>query len=132
MLLTTQPRLDLGRRVVAEAIGTCLLVVAIVGSGIMASRLSPGDVGLQLVENAAATAGALIGLIVMFGAVSGAHFNPVVTIVERLVGAMSTDEAVAYIAAQIAGGCAGALLANAMFELPVFQWADRGRASGAL
>ena len=69
-----------------KALGTGFLVVAVIGSGIMASRLSPDDVGLQLLENAAATAGALIGLILMFGAVSGAHFNPVVTLVDRLFG----------------------------------------------
>ena len=68
--------LDLTRRLVAEALGTGFLIIAVIGSGIMASRLSPDDVGLQLLENAAATAGALIGLILMFGAVSGAHFNP--------------------------------------------------------
>ena len=77
---TGQLRLDLARRLAAEALGTGLLIMAVIGSGIMASRLSPDDVGLQLLENAAATAGALIGLILMFGAVSGAHFNPVVTL----------------------------------------------------
>ena len=74
---------DLTRRLVAEALGTGLLIVAVIGSGITASRLSPDDVGLQLLENAAATAGALIALIWTFGAVSGAHFNPVVTVVDR-------------------------------------------------
>lgn len=72
-------RLDLTRRLAAEALGTAFLIVAVIGSGIMASQLSPTDVGLQLLENAAASAGALVGLILMFGAVSGAHFNPVVT-----------------------------------------------------
>ena len=72
-------RLDLPRRLVAEALGTGFLIIAVIGSGIMATRLSPNDVGLQLLENAAATGGALIGLILMLGAVSGAHFNPVVT-----------------------------------------------------
>ena len=80
---TGRRRSDLSRRLVAEALGTDLLIIAVIGSGIMASRLSPDDVGLQLLENAAATAGALIGLILMFGAVSGAHFNPVVTLVDR-------------------------------------------------
>ena len=75
--------LDLTRRLVAEAIGTGLLIIAVIGSGIMATNLSPNDVGLQLLENAAATAGALVGLILMFGAVSGAHFNPAVTLVDR-------------------------------------------------
>ncbi|HEY5156268.1 MAG TPA: aquaporin, partial [Acidimicrobiales bacterium] len=68
-------RLDLTRRLVAEAFGTGMLIVAVIGSGIAASRLSTGDIGLQLLENAAATAGALVGLILMFAAVSGAHFN---------------------------------------------------------
>lgn len=125
-------RLDLVRRLVAEAIGSCFLIIAVVGSGIMASRLSPDDVGLQLLENAAATAGALIGLILMFGAVSGAHFNPVVTIVDRLFGTISTGDAAAYICAQVVGGCAGSFLANAMFELPTFHWATKERSSGAL
>ena len=73
---------DLTRRLVAEALGTAFLIIAVIGSGIMATNLSPDDVGLQLLENAAATAGALIGLILMFGAVSGAHFNPAVTLVD--------------------------------------------------
>ena len=85
-------RLDLSRRLVAEALGTGFLIIAVIGSGIMASRLSPNDVGLQLLENAAATAGALIGLILMLGAVSGAHFNPVVTLVDRLSGTLSTRD----------------------------------------
>jgi arsenate reductase len=124
--------LDLARRLTAEALGTCLLIIAVVGSGIMASRLSPDDVGLQLLENAAATAGALIGLILMFGAVSGAHFNPIVTLVDRLFGTISTRDAVLYAVAQTVGGCIGTLIANAMFELPTFQWSTHERSSGAL
>lgn len=123
--------LDLARRLVAEALGTCLLIIAVVGSGIMASRLSD-DVGLQLLENAAATAGALIGLILMFGAVSGAHFNPIVTLVDRLFGTISTRDTVLYAVAQTVGGCIGSLIANAMFELPTFQWSTHERSSGAL
>jgi arsenate reductase len=123
---------DLGRRLTAEALGTGFLVVAVVGSGIMASRLSPGDVGLQLLENAAATAAALIGLILVFGAVSGAHFNPVVTLVDRADGDISTRDTVAYIAAQIVGGCLGAVLANLMFDLPAIDISDTDRSSGAL
>lgn len=125
-------RLDLSRRLVAEALGTCLLLVAVVGSGIMASRLSPDDVGLQLLENALATAAALVGLILMFGAVSGAHFNPVVTLLDRFSGTVTTHDAVAYIGAQVLGACAGSLLANAMFERPTFEWATTTRSSGAL
>jgi glycerol uptake facilitator-like aquaporin len=129
---TGQPGLDLARRLTAEAIGTCLLIIAVIGSGIMASRLSPNDLGLQLLENAAATAGALIGLILMFGAVSGAHFNPVVTLVDRLFGSISTRDAALYAVAQTAGGCVGAVLANLMFELDAINISTRERSSGAL
>ena len=125
-------RLDLARRLVAEALGTALLIIAVVGSGIMASRLSPDDVGLQLLENAAATAGALIGLILMFGAVSGAHFNPVVTLVDRLFGTISTRDTVLYAVAQTIGGCIGTILANVMFELDAVNLSTKTRASGAL
>jgi glycerol uptake facilitator-like aquaporin len=123
---------DLGRRLLAEALGTGLLVVAVVGSGIMASRLSPDDVGLQLLENAAATAGALIGLILVFGAVSGAHFNPVVTLIDRANRDITTRDAAGYITAQILGGAAGATVANVMFELPAINVSTTERSSGAL
>ena len=125
-------RLDLARRLTAEALGTGLLVVAVIGSGIMASRLSPDDIGLQLLENAAATAGALVGLIWMLGAVSGAHFNPVVTLIDRSFGAISTRDTGLYIVAQIAGGCLGAMVANLMFDLPAIDWSTKDRSSGAL
>ena len=125
-------QLDLTRRLVAEALGTGLLVIAVIGSGIMASRLSPGDVGLQLLENAAATAGALIALIWMLGAVSGAHLNPVVTLIDRSFGDISTRDTGAYIVAQIIGGCLGAVVANVMFELPAVDWSSTQRSSGAL
>ena len=101
-----------------------MLIVAVIGSGIAASRLSTGDVGLQLLENAAATAGALIGLILMFGAVSGAHFNPVVTILDRLLGTTTTRDTGLYIVAQVIGGCLGAMLVNLMFELPAVERLD--------
>jgi glycerol uptake facilitator-like aquaporin len=123
---------DLARRLVAEALGTGLLVVAVIGSGIMASRLSPDDVGLQLLENAAATAAALIALIWMLGAVSGAHFNPVVTLIDRGFGAISTGDTALYIAAQVIGGCAGAIVANVMFSLPAIELSTTDRSSGAL
>lgn len=123
--------LDLVRRLVAEALGTGLLVIAVIGSGIMASRLS-NDVGLQLLENAAATAAALIGLILLFGAVSGAHFNPVVTLVDRAFGAITTRDSGLYIAAQVTGGCVGAVLANLMFELPAIELSTKTRSSPAL
>lgn len=123
---------QLSRRLVAEALGTALLIIAVVGSGIMASNLSPNDVGLQLLENSAATAGALIGLILMFGAVSGAHFNPVVTMVDRLLGAITTRDMVLYTIAQTVGGVIGTIIANVMFSLPAIELSTRTRSSGAL
>ena len=120
------------QRLGAEFIGSVFLLMAVVGSGIMASRLSPSDVGIQLLENAAATAGALIGLILMFGAVSGAHFNPVITLVDRLFGTISTRDALLYTAAQSIGGCAGAVVANVMFELAPINLSTHARSSGAL
>lgn len=124
--------LDLARRLVAEAVGSCLLIVAVVGSGIMASRLSPNDVGIQLLENAAATAGALIGLILMFGAVSGAHFNPVVTLVDRLFGTITTRQTILYVVVQTIGASIGSVLANVMFSRPAFELSTKTRSSGAL
>jgi glycerol uptake facilitator-like aquaporin len=124
--------LDLTRRLVAEGLGTGFLVIAVIGSGIMASRLSPNDTGLQLLENAAATAAALIGVILIFGALSGAHFNPAVTLVDRAFGSISTRDAGLYIAAQVVGGCVGAMLANLMFELPAIELSTKGRSSPAL
>jgi glycerol uptake facilitator-like aquaporin len=123
---------ELSRRLVAEALGTGLLVIAVIGSGIMASRLSPDDVGLQLLENAAATAGALIGLILIFGSVSGAHFNPVVSLVDRAFGSVGSRDCGLYIVAQVIGGCLGAIIANLMFELPAVEWSTTQRSSGAL
>lgn len=122
----------LPQRLVAEALGTALLVVAVVGSGIMAVRRSPDDAGLQLLENAAATGAALVALILVFGSLSGAHFNPVVTLTDRLIGTIGSRDCGLYIVAQVAGGCAGAVVANVMFELPAVEWATTERSSGAL
>ncbi|WP_062520424.1 aquaporin [Demequina silvatica] len=107
----------------AELLGTALLVTVVVGSGIAAAALSPEDVGLQLLENAIATALGLTVLILMFGPVSGAHFNPVVSLADWFLGrrtghGLSLGEAGAYSAAQVAGGIAGAILANLMFDVP--------------
>jgi glycerol uptake facilitator-like aquaporin len=129
---TGRLRLDLTRRLAAEALGTGLLVVAVVGSGIMASQLAPDEVGLQLLESAVATAGALIALIWMLGAVSGAHLNPVVTVIDRAFGGISTRDAGCYVAAQVAGGCLGAILANLMFELPAVDPSTTIRSSSGL
>jgi len=128
---TGQLRLDLVRRLLAEGLGTGLLIVAVIGSGIMAQRLS-SDIGLQLLENAIATAGALVGLILMFGAVSGAHFNPVVTILDRLLGSISTRDAAGYVVVQIIGACLGAMLADILFELPAITLSTHDRSSTAL
>jgi arsenate reductase len=122
----------IGRRLAGEALGTGLLVTAVIGSGVMASRLSPHDVGLQLFENAAATAGALVGLILVFASVSGAHLNPAVTLVARAHGTITSRDAGLYVAAQIAGGCAGAVLANLMFELPAVEFSTKSRSSPGL
>lgn len=122
----------LARRLVAEALGTGFLAIAVVGSGIMASRLSPGDVGLQLLQNAAATACALIGLILVFGPVSGAHFNPVVSLVALWSGTITTRDAACFAGAQVLGGCAGSVLANLMFDLDAVSLSARSRSSGAL
>jgi len=127
-----QLRLDLSRRLAAEALGTAFLIIAVIGSGIMASRLSPNDVGLQLLQNAFATAGALAGLILMFGAVSGAHFNPVVSLIDRLLGTLSTRDTVLYVIAQIIGGCIGSVIVNLMFELDAINLSTKTRSSGAL
>jgi arsenate reductase len=122
----------LGRRLLAEFLGTGLLVAAVVGSGIAAVRLSPGNTGLELFENTAATVGALIALICALGPVSGAHFNPVVTLADRLFGGISTRDAAGYIGAQVAGALGGALLANAMFALPTFEASTKTRSTGPL
>ncbi|KHL17062.1 glycerol uptake facilitator-like aquaporin [Mumia flava] len=113
---------SLPRRLLAEFLGTGLLVAVVVGSGIAAQRLSPDDVGLQLLENSLATTFGLAALILMFGPVSGAHFNPVVSIADWFLGRRSgkglpVPDLGAYVVAQVAGGVAGAVLANAMFEV---------------
>ena len=123
---------DLARRASAEAVGTALLVAIVVGSGIYAQRLSPGDVGLELLENALATGAGLVALILAFGSVSGAHFNPVVTLADRLLGGTTTRASCWYVAAQVVGGCVGAMVANLMFSLPAVNVSQHTRSSGAL
>jgi len=115
------------RELAAEFIGTAFLVLGVVGSGIMAERLSPDDIGLQLLENASATAGILLALILAFGPVSGAHFNPVVSVAERVRGSITTPQLGAYAAAQIAGGIAGVMAANVMFDLAAINISDKDR-----
>jgi arsenate reductase len=124
--------MDLARRATAEAVGTAFLVAIVIGSGIAAQRLSPGDVGLQLLESSTATGAGLVALILAFGPVSGGHFNPVVTLADRLLGGLSTRASCAYTAAQIVGGCVGAVVANLMFNLPAVNASTHTRSSGAL
>lgn len=111
---------NLSRRLAGEALGTALLVATVVGSGIMADRLS-NDVAVSLLGNTLPTGAILVVLITIFGPISGAHFNPAVTLVFALRREIETNAALAYVAAQIAGGIAGTLLAHAMFELPILQ-----------
>ncbi len=127
----------LARRAAAEFTGTALLVTVVVGSGIAAARLSPDDVGLQLLENALATALGLGALILMFGPVSGAHFNPVVTLADWWLGrryetGLELRDVYAYVPAQVAGGIAGAVLANLMYGLPAATWSNTARSAGHL
>jgi glycerol uptake facilitator-like aquaporin len=115
------------RRVVAEFVGTALLLVAVVGSGIMARRLTPNDVGLQLLENSTATAAALVAIILAVGPVSGAHLNPVVSLADRLLGGITWRDTFAYWMAQLLGGLLGTVIANVMFALPALEISTKVR-----
>jgi glycerol uptake facilitator-like aquaporin len=115
----------------AEYLGSAFLAVAVIGSGIAAAKLSPGDIGLQLFENAAATAAGLFTIILMFGPVSGGHFNPVVSLVDSAFGGLRWRDALAYIPTQVAGCISGAALANAMFDLSAISISTKHRASEA-
>jgi glycerol uptake facilitator-like aquaporin len=119
------------RRLFAEFLGSAFLAMIVIGSGIAAQQLSPGDVGLQLFENAAATAAGLFVIILIFGPVSGGHFNPVVSLVDAGFGGLKWRDAVAYIPAQVAGCIAGAIAANAMFALAAVSISTNHRASEA-
>jgi glycerol uptake facilitator-like aquaporin len=128
LLLTRHLTADLRRRMLAEALGTALLVVAVIGSGIAAERLAPGQGGLQLLINAAATAGALVAILLALGPVSGAHLNPVVT----LAGGRRGVDAAGYVVAQFGGGVAGAVVANVMYGLPPVELSATTRSSAGL
>lgn len=110
----------------AEFVGTAFLLAAVVGSGIMAQQLSV-DPGLQLLQNALATAGALTAIILALGSVSGAHLNPAVTLADRFFGGLTNRETIGYVAAQTAGGVFGVVLANLMFDLPAATWSTTDR-----
>jgi arsenate reductase len=119
----------LPRRALAEFLGSAFLAATVIGSGIAAARLSPGDTGLQLLENAAATAAGLFAFILMFAPISGAHFNPVVTLVDVALGGRTRRDLLAYVPAQIAGCIFGAVVANAMFGLAAVSISTTHRAS---
>jgi glycerol uptake facilitator-like aquaporin len=118
------------RRATAELVGTAFLLIAVVGSGIAAQRLSPGDRGLALLENAVATGAALIAIILALGPVSGAHLNPLVTVVDAAFGGLRWREAPVYIVAQVSGAMVGVIVANLMFSLDAIMFSTRERWTG--
>jgi arsenate reductase (thioredoxin) len=128
----THVRPELWRRLLAEYVGTGFLVAVVVGSGIAAQRLSPSDSGLQLFENATATAAALVALITALGPVSGAHFNPVVSIADAVFGGLAGRDVASYVVAQVAGAVSGSMVANLMFELPPVAWSTTTRSGSGL
>jgi len=121
----------LWRRLLAELLGSAFLAAVVIGSGIAAQRYSPGATGLELLENAAATAAGLFAIILMFGPVSGGHFNPVVSFVDAAFGGLSWRDATAYLPVQVAGCIGGAVVANLMFALPAVSISTKHRATPA-
>jgi glycerol uptake facilitator-like aquaporin len=115
------------RRLVAEGVGTALLVAAVVGSGIMAEQLSHGDTATALLANTIATGAALVAILLMFGPVSGAHLNPAVTASMAVAGEITPRMAAGYVFVQVVGGIAGCVLANAMFDLTAISWSLHAR-----
>jgi glycerol uptake facilitator-like aquaporin len=128
----TSPAIPLRALLLAEALGTAMLLAVVIGSGIMAERLAAGNVALALLANALATAGGLYILIEVFGPVSGAHFNPAVSLVMALRGALPRTLLAAYVAAQLAGALLGAWLAHAMFDQALLQVSTKLRSSPGL
>lgn len=121
----------LWRRLAAEFLGSAFLAAVVIGSGMAAQRLSSGNVGLELFENAAATAAGLFAIILMFGPLSGAHLNPVVSFVDAGFGGLTWKDAAAYLPAQVAGCVSGAVVANLMFGAAAVSWSTKHRATGA-
>src|SRR3982750_2332455 len=113
--------MSLSRRVVAEAIGTALLLATVIGSGITGERLAGGNVAIALLANTLATGAILVALILTFGSISGAHFNPAVTLADASQGGLAWQDVPTYVVAQIAGAFAGAAIADVMFGEPVFS-----------
>ena len=128
--VTTAP-IPLPRRLGAEFAGSAFLAALVIGSGIAAQRLSPGQTGLELLENSAVTAAGLYAIILMFGPVSGGHFNPVVSFADAAFGGLSWRDAAAYLPVQVAGCTGGAVLANLMFALRTVSISAKHRATGA-
>lgn len=122
---------SLGRRLCAEFLGTAFLVAAVIGSGIMAERLAGGNVALALLANTIATGAALVALILTFGSISGAHFNPVVSLADAMEGGLRWSEAAAYMGAQVCGGLLGTLVAHGMFKLPLIALSLHERSGAA-
>jgi len=120
----------LWRRLVAELLGSAFLAAVVIGSGIAAQQLSPGDVGLELLENAAATAVGLFAIILMFGPISGAHLNPVVSFVDAAFGGIGWGQALTYLPVQVGGCVSGAVVANVMFSRTAITISTKSRASG--
>ncbi len=123
--------MTLSRRLAAEALGTCLLLAAVVGSGIMGERLAGGNVAVALLANTLATGAALVALILTFGPISGAHFNPAVTLADASQGGLRWREVTPYVCAQTAGAFAGVAAAHLMFGEPLFSASRHARAGGA-
>jgi glycerol uptake facilitator-like aquaporin len=119
------------RKLVAEALGTALLLATVVGSGIMGERLSGGNVALALLANTLATGAGLVCLILTFGPLSGAHFNPAVTLADAWQGGLGWREVPGYVAAQLGGAFAGVAVAHGMFGLPLFAASTHARAGAA-
>jgi glycerol uptake facilitator-like aquaporin len=123
--------MSFSRKIVSEAVGTALLLAAIVGSGIMAERLAGGNIAIALIANTLSTGAALVALILTFGPISGAHFNPAVTMADASQGGLPWREVPGYIVAQVVGAFAGVAAANAMFGEPLFFASRHARAGGA-
>jgi glycerol uptake facilitator-like aquaporin len=129
--MTTDDAPALARRLLAELLGSAFLAALVIGSGIAAQTLSPNDIGLQLFENAAATAAGLYTIILMFGPVSGGHFNPLVSLADASFGGLRWRDALAYLSAQVAGCVLGAIVANGMFSLDAISISTHHRGSPA-
>ena len=129
--MTGPRRIDLARRATAEAVGTAFLLATVVGSGIMAERLAGGNVAVALLANTLATGAVLVALILTFGPISGAHFNPAVTLADASQGGLPWPETPTYIVAQLVGAFIGVASAHLMFEAPLFSASRHARSGGA-